>query len=226
MLSVLQVELPKLGLELNVARTMLWGPGVPGEASPLRRAARLELENSMQVLGVPICIHIGDAPLSQPLTGVQAKQTMLLGKVGELSDKQSAHALMRMCLGPSRIQNALRTLPLAETAEFADAVSKVQCEAFTKLLGGNLSDSGWQQASLPLSEGGCGLSCAAFLAPVARLAGIIHFMAQAEGMLECDRTDEVRWAEGPGAVPDRILSPFSHVLKGPSQFFSRPFGVI
>jgi len=99
---------------------------------------------------------------------------------------------MQMCLGPSRVQYALRTLPLRETTAFADAVSKVHREAFTRLLGGNLSDSGWQQASLPLSKGGCGLSCAVFLAPVARLAGILQFMAQTEGMLECDRS----WLEG------------------------------
>jgi len=30
MLSVLQVELPELGLELNLAKTTVWGPGVLG----------------------------------------------------------------------------------------------------------------------------------------------------------------------------------------------------
>jgi len=46
-------------------------------------------------------------------------------------------------------------------------------------------------AGLPLAERG-GFSSAAFLATVARLAGIPQFMAQAEGMLECDRP----WLEG------------------------------
>jgi len=67
---------------------------------------------------------------------VQAKLEKLLGKVGELPDKQRPHALMRMC--PSRVLYALRTLPLEKTTVFADAVSKVQFEAFTRLLGGNL----------------------------------------------------------------------------------------
>jgi len=70
MLSVLQVELPKLGLELPLAKTTVWGPVVLGEASPLRRAARMELEHGTHVLGISICIHTGDSPVSQHLSVV------------------------------------------------------------------------------------------------------------------------------------------------------------
>jgi len=128
----------------------------------------LEVVNGTEVLGVPICVCTGNTPQSQHLLKVQPKLATLLGKVGELPDTHYALAMMRMCLGPSQIKDVVRT----------------QSEAFTRLLGGNLSDSGWQQASLLLSEGGCGLSSVASLAPVAWLAGILEFMAQMESMLE------------------------------------------
>jgi len=41
--------------------------------------------------------------------------------------------------------------------------------------------------TLPMSGGGCGVASAADVAPVARLAGILQFLARAEPMQGCDR---------------------------------------
>jgi len=49
------------------------------------------------------------------------------------------------------------------------------------------SDATWVQTTLPMSEGGCVVASAADVAPVARLAGIMQFLARAEPMLGCDR---------------------------------------
>jgi len=43
------------------------------------------------------------------------------------------------------------------------------------------------QATLPLSERGCGVASASDVAPVARLAGVMQFLARAEPLLGCDR---------------------------------------
>jgi len=40
---------------------------------------------------------------------------------------------------------------------------------------------------LPMREGGCGIASAADVAPEARLAGVMQFLARAEPMLGCDR---------------------------------------
>jgi len=45
----------------------------------------------------------------------------------------------------------------------------------------------WVQTTLPLSEGGCGFASASDLAPAARLAGVMHFLARAETLFGCDR---------------------------------------
>jgi len=43
------------------------------------------------------------------------------------------------------------------------------------------------KATLPMSEGECGVASAADVAPLARLAGVMQFLARAELMLGCDR---------------------------------------
>jgi len=55
------------------------------------------------------------------------------------------------------------------------------------VVGTPTSDAAWVQTTLPLSEGGCGVASAADVAPVARLAGFMLFLARAEPMLGCDR---------------------------------------
>jgi len=49
------------------------------------------------------------------------------------------------------------------------------------------SDAAWVQTTLPLSEGGCGVASASHVAPVARLSGVMQFLARAEPLLGCDR---------------------------------------
>jgi len=49
------------------------------------------------------------------------------------------------------------------------------------------SDASWVKTTLPMCEGGCGVASAADVAPVARLAGVMQFLARAELMLGCDR---------------------------------------
>jgi len=40
---------------------------------------------------------------------------------------------------------------------------------------------------MPVNEGGCGVASAFDVAPVARLAGVLQFLARAEPLQGCDR---------------------------------------
>jgi len=53
-LGALTQTLPPLGLELNLRKTTVWGPGLVPASSPLAAAARLHFEEGTEVLGVPI----------------------------------------------------------------------------------------------------------------------------------------------------------------------------
>jgi len=89
--------------------------------------------------------------------------------VAALADTQSAHALMRSCLKPAKVQYALRTLPIRHTAAFAADVAATQRSTWDAVVGTPTSDAVWLQTILQLSAGGCGVSSASDVAPVARL---------------------------------------------------------
>jgi len=90
-------------------------------------------------------------------------------------------------LGPAKEQYALRTLPLRHTAVFAADVTATQRATWDAVVGTPTSDAAWLQTTLPMSEGCCTVASASDMAPVARLAGIMQFLARAEPMLGCDR---------------------------------------
>jgi len=55
------------------------------------------------------------------------------------------------------------------------------------LVGTAVSTAAWVQATLRMSEGGCGVSSASDVVPVARLAGVLQLITRAEPLLACDR---------------------------------------
>jgi len=110
----------------------------------------------------------------------------VLGRGGQ-ADTQSAHALMRSCLGPAKVQYALRTLPTCHTAAFAADVTATQRATLDAVVGTPTSDAPWVQTTLPQSEDGCVVASASDVAPVARLEGFMQFLVRAEPLLGCER---------------------------------------
>jgi len=51
------------------------------------------------------------------------------------------------------------------------------------VVGRPVTAAAWVQAYLPISEGGCGVASASDVAPVARLSGVLLFLARAEPLL-------------------------------------------
>jgi len=139
------------------------------------------------LLGVPIHCPIYPSPAGAHLGTLKETFARTCAVVADLLDTQSAHALMRSCLGPAKVQYALRTLPLRHTAAFAADVTAAQRATWDAVVGAPWSDAAWVQTTLPLSEGGCGVASASDVAPVARQAGVMQFLVRAEPMLGRDR---------------------------------------
>jgi len=168
-LTALQQTLPPLVLELNLRKT------------------RLHLEGGTEVLRVPVPSPLYPSPVGTHLGALNGKFARTCAAVAALADTQSAHALMRSCLGPAKVQYALRTLPIRPTAAFAVDVTVTQRATWDAVVGTPMYEAAWVQATLPLSEGGCGVASASDVAPVARLAGVMQFLDRAEPLLGCDR---------------------------------------
>jgi len=85
-------------------------------------------------------------------------------------------------------------------AAFAADVTVTQRATWDALVGTPTSDAAWVQVTLPLSEGICGVASASDVAPVARLAGVMQFLARAEPLLGCDRQLVVPLANAAGQL--------------------------
>jgi len=133
-LAALQQALPPLGLELNMRKTTVWGPGLVPATSLLASATRPHLEAGTEVLGVPIHSSLYHSPLGAHLGALKGKFAPTCAAVATLADTQCAHALMRTCLEPAKVQYALRTLPLRHTAVFATD-TPTECLFFSVLQG-------------------------------------------------------------------------------------------
>jgi len=125
-LATLQQALPPLGLELTMRKTTVWGPVLVPATLPLAAATRLHLEDAPEVLGVPIHSPLYHSPVGAHLGTLKRTFARTCAAVAALADTQCAHALMRSCLGPAKVQYALRTLPLRHTAVFAAEVTATQ----------------------------------------------------------------------------------------------------
>jgi len=79
------------------------------------------------------------------------------------------------------------------------------------VVGTPFSAAAWVQATLPISERGCGVTSVSDVAPVARLAGILQFLARAEPVLDCDRQLVVPLATEQGLL-DAFNSPLPPTL--------------
>jgi len=170
-LGALRQTLPPLGMELNLRKTTVWGPGLVHASSPLTSATRLYLEEDMEVLVVPIHSSVYYALVGTHLGTLKGTFARTCAAVTALADTQCAHALMLSCPGTPKLQHALRTLPLRYTASFAADVTVTKRASWDAVVGKPTSHAAWVQTTLPMSECGCGVASAADVAPVARLAG-------------------------------------------------------
>jgi len=161
------------------------------------------------VLGVPIHSPLYHSPVGTQLGTLKGKLDRTCAAVAALADTQCAHALMRSCLEPAKIQCALRTLPLRYTAVFTADVTATQQAKWDAVVDTPMSDAASVQTTLPMSEGGC----------VARLAGVMQFLARAEIMLWCDRqlvvplTTEAGLLDALNARPPPALEPLASWIR-------------
>jgi len=213
-MRALQQILPPLGMELNLRKRTVWGPGLVPASSPLAAATRLHLEGGTEGLRVPIHSPIYHSPVRTHLGTLKGNFARACAAVAALADSQCLHALMRSCLGPAKAQYVLRTLPLRHTAVYAADITANQRATWDTVVGTPTSDAAWVHTTLPMSEGGCGVASAADVAPVARLVGVMQVLARAELTLGCDRQLVVHLANEAGLLDalNARLPPFLEPL--------------
>ena len=175
-LTFLDNEGPKVGLHLNRAKCVLWGPGadrVPERNTLLVRS--WERGEGITVLGLPVDRPGSTAQLSSAWSEAGEQLEKLSVILGKLPDPQVAHHILRASADGCRVNHLLRGTDSYQVQSLVSACNTTILEAFSDLAGVSLSAAQRLQCTLPVRTGGCGIKGAVQLQPAARISALASF---------------------------------------------------
>ena len=205
-----------VGLECNLHKCTIWGPGVQkGTQSVPQYPMEVPLDHpcraipvvpfvagsGLEVLGVPV-----DHPGTQDMTdkvwrgAVEGLRTAC-NKLQEFPHDQARYVLLRYCLDGCKVNHLLRSTSCVKAAGHVSTCSLVLRSATESLVGTAISDMQWFQASLPIKKNGGGIENPAVLQYPARVACSIGFHLNAAASIGLPR-----------ALVERHLPDFPQVL--------------
>ncbi len=188
------------GLDLRVDKCSLYVPnaGVIG-ADEIRADHRIPPQLAISTsgfiaLGCPLgsdeFIAAELSKMAEQAKGYNVKLTELLGP-------QVALLLLRMCSGTTKVAHVLRCLAPDLTADMCAEVDASVRETLLRVMDvQQLSSTQWQQAELPLSQAGLGLTASSLVKEAAYLATVSTISARPELLQGC----------GPLQLDDRVTS--------------------
>ena len=154
--DIVERDGPALGLHLNLDKSSIWCPLVtgPGEKDPPHRGILRVQKTGIKLLGSPI----GDRKFVEEF--LQSRIEKVRSITAELHGLQQPHleyVLLRSCLSLPKIVFLLRTTDTTAFHPLLQQFDDITREALSRILGGPVSDTGWQQSKLPVCMGGLGL---------------------------------------------------------------------
>ena len=180
----------KVGLDLNLQKCELWGPGVSSLAALepttapadmiLRRVTPLPFGPTypgVEVLGIPIDYPGSDLQTQATLSSVTSKLQVALTALEDLNDPQLGHALLRSCLDACKVMRLLKSgCSLAPNLQrHLSLTDNLIISAFEDCLGHGIPRQALLQATLPIRYGGCGIRLPSHYHIPARLAFLAGF---------------------------------------------------
>jgi hypothetical protein len=176
-LAFLESELLKRGLTLNRKKCALWGPAahaVPhSDNIPI---IAWEPDSGITLLGAPIPFPGSTGHLEKEWDTRLDTLEETTAIVSSLADKQLAHHLLRHCLDGCKVTYLFRVSDPYLVPLQTDRANDIVMSAFEDLVGCALSQQQRDQASLPLSAGGCGLKSPRLIQPAARIAALLSYL--------------------------------------------------
>ena len=175
-LSFLDTEGSKIGLQLNRKKCVLWGPAalrVPEHASLQVRSWAHGA--GITVLGVPVDRPGHTTQLESDWDDVGGRLDRLLEIVSRFPNAQVAHHLLTACGDGCRVNHLLRaTNSYSVQRRVLDCHESI-LSCFMDLSGIALSPTQRLQCVLPVRVGGCGVKGPAQMQPAARIAALAGF---------------------------------------------------
>jgi hypothetical protein len=199
-LHTLKDELEPRGLQINLSKCQLWGPGVGRWTGPDLEVVPWSAKEGVTILGVPINYPGSQAYADKYWVQVVEKLRRAVQRVTDLVDPQCAHHLLRKCLDGCKVTHLLRSTDTYKGQALLEDCEEVIFEGFGDLLGCSLSPTQRVQAGLPLKVGGCGIRCPMTIRPAARIAALASYYsegAEAVGAPAIARQPRAEWLQAP-----------------------------
>ena len=189
-LQALRPALESIGLHLNLSKTVAWGPGLQREGMPIAPEWSLLRDDHpfKQVhvipfgpskgicsLGVPVDCQGSAVEGDRKWSEAVEKTLALLGRLRYFPDGQVRHCLLRYCLDACRVNHLMRSTPHSIGAGNAAKLSTALSVAVGDLVGCGVPGHAWDQATLPIADGGLGVRDPSSCWVEARLAALIGF---------------------------------------------------
>lgn len=194
-LSRLVPALKDVGLEVNLKKCQLWGPGTQSELHstlmglsedhPLRNipVVPFDPQEGIIVLGVPVDVPSSVSAGAKKWTAASDATIKLLKKLRKLPDGQLRHCLLRHCLDACRVTHLMRSKCREAAANSVPQLAHALREAVADIVGCGLTHGAWEQATIPISKGGLGVRDPEQCWAEARVAAIIGFHAKATSLV-------------------------------------------
>ena len=152
--DIIASEGASIGLKLAPLKSLLWNPSPTVSADPLERAVPLASPDGFVLLGTPI----GKGSFANKVLAERiSKIEDVVRKLPDLQDSHVEFMLLRSCLGLPKFNFCLRTCKPEDAAPSYESFDGLLRDALNALLGSQVDDTQWLQASLPVSMGGLGL---------------------------------------------------------------------
>ncbi|HYN44590.1 MAG TPA: reverse transcriptase domain-containing protein [Candidatus Limnocylindrales bacterium] len=156
-LEILDELKDSLGVFLNEAKTeIIWLNDSPHPSDPFRDTNfKLTSPKEMEMLGAPLGTRqwCNDYVFKKAISKSQVVIDKLLG----LNDSQIAFLLLRACLSYSKMVYFMRTVPVGYMSFVTKAFDNMILECLTNIISFKLSEPGYRQLQLNVSNGGLGI---------------------------------------------------------------------
>ena len=184
--------LSKIGLQVNLSKCTLWGPGVHREedmndalpdtwdtSHPLRTVPIVPYGPSkgITVLGVPCDAKGSTTHADRVWQEVVLKTTDTLAKLKLIPESQLQHCLLRYCLDACKVNHLMRSTLLETGVQPMQDLSEALQTAACGFMGCGITVNAWEQATMPIRHGGLGIKDPVTIRPFARIAALANLHA-------------------------------------------------
>ena len=211
--DILLQEGPPRGLTLSTAATVtapslpksqVWCPTAlgPGPSDPLQRGIPRVETSGITVLGAPL----GDLSFTE--ASIRSKIKKVEDITQALPDLCSPHlefSLLRTCLALPKIIFLLRTTDTTSLTHLLERFDAITREALSRIIGGPVSDTEWEQAKLPVVLGGVGLRAAVDHAGAAHATSFLSSFPRLQDLLQLPE-------EETASLPPTLLASISNSM--------------